>query len=131
MSLGVRKSSQLWKQWEVDESGPTTDWEFTTARPSPGSSPPVVSPRRQCFLDSETDRSLLRDLVLPESSASDMLEFLENRGRYVEEAKGNGTVNTASSSHERLAAHGPHHRRRSMRHRSSSHEILIALVLYQ
>jgi len=51
--------------------GATTDWEFT-AGPGSGNCPSVVSAICLRFLDSEGERSLLRDLVLPESPVSDM-----------------------------------------------------------
>ena len=47
------------------------------ASPSSGSSPSVVSTTRLHCLDSERERSLLRDLVWPESSVSDMLDVTQ------------------------------------------------------
>jgi len=62
------------KPEEVDKIGPTTDWEFTTAGPGSCPSPSVDSAIGLRFLKSQRKRSFLRDLVLPESSASDMLD---------------------------------------------------------
>jgi len=71
-SLSDCEQSGLWKSEEVDEIAPTTDWEFTTAGPGSGTSPSVVSAIRLRFLDNERERSRFRNLVLPESSVSDM-----------------------------------------------------------